>query len=139
MQKLQFNLTIDETKLILEALGEMPFVRVHQLIAKMQQQAETQSQTTQDTNSADNVLFSGIDTATFGSSVISSNLIVNGETNLKGKLSVTDNATFTAKVGIGTKEPTEKLEVNGKIKASEIEAFKVKATAISTHQSGGKF
>ena len=138
MQKLQFNLTLDETKLILEALGEMPFVRVHQLIAKMQQQAETQSQTTQDTTSADDV-FSWIDTATFGSSVISSNLIVNGETNLKGKLSVTDNATFTAKVGIGTKEPTEKLEVNGKIKASEIEAFKVKATAISTHQSGGKF
>ena len=138
MQKLQFNLTLDETKLILEALGEMPFVRVHQLIAKMQQQAETQSQTTQDTTSADDV-FSWIDTATFGSSVISSNLIVNGETNLKGKVSVTDNATFTAKVGIGTKEPTEKLEVNGKIKASEIEAFKVKATAISTHQSGGKF
>lgn len=55
MQELQFNLTLDETNLVLEALGGMPFVRVHQLIAKMQQQAYTQLQATQDTTSLEHL------------------------------------------------------------------------------------
>lgn len=36
------SLTLAETNLILEALGNLPFVRVFQLIGKVQQQAETQ-------------------------------------------------------------------------------------------------
>jgi hypothetical protein len=55
MQELQFNLTLDETNLILEALGEMPFARVHQLIAKMQQQAHAQLQATQNTTALENL------------------------------------------------------------------------------------
>ena len=51
MQELQFNLTLDETNLVLEALGGMPFVQVHQLIAKMQQQAHAQLQAKQDITS----------------------------------------------------------------------------------------
>ncbi|MFB2979727.1 polymer-forming cytoskeletal protein [Microseira sp. BLCC-F43] len=70
------------------------------------------------------------ESATFDNNVTTGNLIVNGETNLKGKLSVTDNATFTGKVVIGTiiedTEPTQKLEVNRKVKASELEVVKVK-------------
>jgi hypothetical protein len=55
MQELQFNLTLDETNLVLEALGGMPFVRVHQLIAKMQQQAHAQLQVTKDPTSLENL------------------------------------------------------------------------------------
>lgn len=36
------SLTLAETNLILEALGNLPFVRVFQLIGKLQQQAESQ-------------------------------------------------------------------------------------------------
>lgn len=36
------SLTLAETNLILEALGNLPFVRVFQLVGKIQQQAETQ-------------------------------------------------------------------------------------------------
>ena len=39
---IQLELTIDETNLILEALGNEPFVKVHQLISKIQQQASQQ-------------------------------------------------------------------------------------------------
>ncbi|MBO1348083.1 MAG: hypothetical protein EBE86_012120 [Hormoscilla sp. GUM202] len=39
--ELEITLTLDETNLILEALGAMPFARVHQLIAKIQQQAQS--------------------------------------------------------------------------------------------------
>ena len=42
MTEIKMILTLDETNLILEALGQMPFVRVHQLIAKIQQQAHSQ-------------------------------------------------------------------------------------------------
>ena len=41
---IQLELTIDETNLILEALGSEPFVKVHQLISKIQQQASKQLQ-----------------------------------------------------------------------------------------------
>ncbi len=47
MPEIKIMLTLDETNLILEALGEMPFVRVHQLIAKIQQQAHSQIQASQ--------------------------------------------------------------------------------------------
>ena len=42
MQTIQLNLELAEINLILEALGQMPFARVHQLIAKIQQQATAQ-------------------------------------------------------------------------------------------------
>ena len=42
MDELKLSLTIDETNLILEGLGNLPFVRVHQLVAKIQQQASSQ-------------------------------------------------------------------------------------------------
>ena len=48
MSELKIMLTLDETNLMLEALGELPFARVHQLIAKIQQQAHSQLQTTQE-------------------------------------------------------------------------------------------
>lgn len=44
MPDIQLTLTLDETNLILEALGGMPFVRVHQAIGKIQQQAQSQIQ-----------------------------------------------------------------------------------------------
>jgi len=44
MQPIQLKLTIDETNVILKALGEMPYVQVHQLIAKIHQQASSQLQ-----------------------------------------------------------------------------------------------
>ncbi len=44
MKEIQLKLSINETNLILEALGELPFVKVHQLISKIQQQAATQLQ-----------------------------------------------------------------------------------------------
>ncbi|GJM33961.1 MAG: hypothetical protein DHS20C18_29620 [Saprospiraceae bacterium] len=46
-QNLKFTLSIEETNLIMDALGQMPFVRVHQLIAKIQQQAAGQLQNNQ--------------------------------------------------------------------------------------------
>ena len=42
MKCIQLTITLDETNLILEALGELPFVRVHQLIGKIQEQATEQ-------------------------------------------------------------------------------------------------
>jgi hypothetical protein len=39
---LKLTLTLDETNLILEALGNLPFVRVYILINAIQQQAKTQ-------------------------------------------------------------------------------------------------
>jgi hypothetical protein len=42
MQELTLRLTIDEANLVLEALGNLPFVRVHTLIGKVQQQATQQ-------------------------------------------------------------------------------------------------
>jgi hypothetical protein len=42
MQEIQITVTLEEANLLLEALGQLPFVRVYQLIAKIQQQAQTQ-------------------------------------------------------------------------------------------------
>ena len=42
MQEIDLKLTIEETNLILEALGELSFKRVFNLIAKIQNQAGAQ-------------------------------------------------------------------------------------------------
>jgi hypothetical protein len=42
MPEVTLTLTLDETNLVLESLGQMPFVQVHQLIAKIHEQAESQ-------------------------------------------------------------------------------------------------
>lgn len=42
MNNIQLTLSLDEANLILESLGNMPFAKVHQLIAKIQQQAQAQ-------------------------------------------------------------------------------------------------
>lgn len=42
MKSIDLQLSIEETNLILEALGHMPFSRVYELIAKIQQQASEQ-------------------------------------------------------------------------------------------------
>jgi len=44
MQEINLKLTVEETNLLLEALGNMPFVKVHSLINKVQQQAAQQLQ-----------------------------------------------------------------------------------------------
>lgn len=43
-QRINLMLTIEETNLIMEGLGQLPFVRVHQLITNIQQQAAKQLQ-----------------------------------------------------------------------------------------------
>lgn len=47
-QEIQLNLTVEETNTVLEALGQLPYVRVHLLIDKVQQQATTQLHSTND-------------------------------------------------------------------------------------------
>jgi hypothetical protein len=42
MQDIKLTLSLVETNLLLEALGQMPYVRVYELIAKIQQQAQMQ-------------------------------------------------------------------------------------------------
>jgi hypothetical protein len=42
MQELTLRLTIDEANIVLEALGNLPFVKVHTLIGRIQQQATQQ-------------------------------------------------------------------------------------------------
>ena len=42
MDKIDLELSVDDTNLILEALGQLPFVRVFQLIARIQEQARAQ-------------------------------------------------------------------------------------------------
>lgn len=42
MQTLTLEVTIDEANLILEALGQRPFIEVYQLVQKIQSQAEDQ-------------------------------------------------------------------------------------------------
>ena len=42
MKEINFLLTVEETNNVLEALGQMPFARVHQLIAKIHQTAQEQ-------------------------------------------------------------------------------------------------
>lgn len=42
MQEITLSITIDEANLILEALGNLPFVKVYSLIGKVQEQARHQ-------------------------------------------------------------------------------------------------
>ncbi|NJO16392.1 MAG: hypothetical protein HC877_11790 [Thioploca sp.] len=42
MKKFQFEFSVEETNLILEALGNLPFIKVHELISKIHQQASLQ-------------------------------------------------------------------------------------------------
>lgn len=45
MEKIKLELSIDEANVILEALGSMPFVKVYELIGKIQAQASEQLNT----------------------------------------------------------------------------------------------
>ncbi len=42
MQELAFTLTIEETNLVLEGLGNLPFAKVYPLVSKIQAQAAEQ-------------------------------------------------------------------------------------------------
>jgi hypothetical protein len=42
MKEINLTVTVDEVNLILEAVGQLPFVRVYTLVAKLQQQASQQ-------------------------------------------------------------------------------------------------
>jgi hypothetical protein len=42
MQDIKLSLTIEETNLVLESLGNLPFARVYALVAKLQEQAARQ-------------------------------------------------------------------------------------------------
>jgi len=42
MEKLKINLTIEEVNKVLEALGNMPYARVYELVQNIQQQAQSQ-------------------------------------------------------------------------------------------------
>jgi hypothetical protein len=44
MTTIQLTLTLDETNVVLEAVGQLPYARVYTLVAKIQQQASTQLQ-----------------------------------------------------------------------------------------------
>lgn len=44
METLRFEMTVDQINLVLEALGDKPFIRVHRLIAQIQAQAKAQLQ-----------------------------------------------------------------------------------------------
>jgi hypothetical protein len=48
MKDVQFNLTLEEANLILNALGNLPFHQVSGLIAKLHTQANKQLQATQE-------------------------------------------------------------------------------------------
>jgi hypothetical protein len=52
MKDIRLEITVEETNLILEALGNRPFTRVYELIGKIQAQAseQIQSQNTADTD-----------------------------------------------------------------------------------------
>ena len=42
MNPIELSLTLDEVNLVLEALGQQPYARVHLLIARIHRQATTQ-------------------------------------------------------------------------------------------------
>jgi len=44
MKELKLTLSLDEANLVLQALGQLPFVQVHELIGKIQMQSEPQLQ-----------------------------------------------------------------------------------------------
>jgi hypothetical protein len=46
MQEIKLSLTIEEANLVLEGLGNLPFARVYQLVAKVQEQAARQLEPT---------------------------------------------------------------------------------------------
>jgi hypothetical protein len=51
MKTIRLELTVEETNLVLEALGNLPFIKVHELISKIHQQASPQVAST-DNNAA---------------------------------------------------------------------------------------
>lgn len=53
MSTLKFELTIDETNVVMTALGRMPYESVFNLVQKLQQQAGPQLQTLQQQRAAD--------------------------------------------------------------------------------------
>ena len=42
MKHIKLDLSLEETNLILEGLGNLPFIKVHELISKIHEQAGTQ-------------------------------------------------------------------------------------------------
>lgn len=44
MSNISLNITVEETNLVLQALGNLPFAKVHELITKIHQQGNTQVQ-----------------------------------------------------------------------------------------------
>lgn len=44
MNTIKLELEVEEANLILEALGQLPFVKVYKLIGRIQEQARTQTQ-----------------------------------------------------------------------------------------------
>ncbi|MCI5134963.1 MAG: hypothetical protein Q3M30_17440 [Candidatus Electrothrix sp. Rat3] len=42
MKQIKLDVKVEEANLILEALGNLPFIKVHELISKIHQQAGTQ-------------------------------------------------------------------------------------------------
>ena len=42
MKQIKLDLTVDEANLIMEGLGNLPFVKVHELIGKIHEQASAQ-------------------------------------------------------------------------------------------------
>ena len=52
MKGVRLEITLEETNLILEALGQMPFARVYQLVNKIQQQASQQVEESQEQDSS---------------------------------------------------------------------------------------
>jgi hypothetical protein len=55
MNKVTINLSIDEANLVLEALGDMPYRRVYELVVKIQQQASEQLNENQDKKESQNL------------------------------------------------------------------------------------
>jgi len=53
MQNITLTLSLDEVNVILEALGQQPYVSVSQVIATIQEQASAQLQQNSDTQQAD--------------------------------------------------------------------------------------
>ena len=55
MKTINFSLTVEEANKVLEALGQMPFVHVNQLIAKIHADASAQLMSSQPESEAENV------------------------------------------------------------------------------------
>ena len=58
MKELTFTLTVEETNLVMQGLGNMPFAQVHELVGKFQKQASEQVNEAKQTNNenADNLV-----------------------------------------------------------------------------------